>query len=183
MKWLAAIPFVGLTVLCWGLYGPVLHRGQMAMENSRLRPLLCVGAAYFVIGVVVPIAILATRGEEGGWTAGGIFWSSAAGAAGAIGALGIILAFKMGGAPHWVMPLVFGGAPIVNAFFAMAMTGTYRQLRDHPIFLAGLIIVSIGAFMVLFFAPKGAPHAPSQARAVHEQPAKTPPAESPLKGS
>ena len=33
---------------------------------------------------------------------------------GAIGALGIILAFNFGGKPVYVMPLVFGGAPVIT---------------------------------------------------------------------
>ena len=120
--------FIGLTVLCWGMYGPVLHRGQEAMKHdhaprgSRLRPLICVGISYFVIAVVVPVVLLNTVGEkmgeagEGFWTFSGTMWSLAAGAAGATGALGIILAFFFGGKPTYVMPLVFGCAPVVNAF-------------------------------------------------------------------
>lgn len=169
MRWLTALPFVLLTVICWGMYGPVLHKGQMAMDNSRLRAFLCVGMAYFLIAVVVPIVMLATSGERGTWSVTGIIWSSAAGAAGAIGALGIILAFQMGGSPVWVMPLVFGGAPVVNAFLSMYFSGAYSELRGAPmtmrfgLFVGGLVMVSIGAFLVLFFAPKGAPHPVSHA--------------------
>ncbi len=157
MKWISALPFIALTVLCWGMYGPVLHRGQEAMEHSRMRPFLMVGFAYFVVGVVVPLIVLNTTGEPGHWNARGILWSFGAGMAGAIGALGIILAFKVGGRPMWVMPLVFGGAPVVSAFLSVFMAGNYRQLGQSPLFLAGLILVSMGAFMVLFFAPKGHP--------------------------
>jgi len=33
---------IGMTALCWGAYGPVLHSGQAKMQGSRLRPgLLC----------------------------------------------------------------------------------------------------------------------------------------------
>ena len=35
-----------------------------------------------------------------------------AGALGAIGAVCIILSFRTGGTPTYVMPLVFGGAPL-----------------------------------------------------------------------
>ncbi len=41
--------------LSWGLYGPVLHRGQVEL-GSPMRALLCVGIAYFLIGVLVPVA-------------------------------------------------------------------------------------------------------------------------------
>ena len=124
-----------------------------------MRPLICVGLAYFAIAVVVPVVLLVTRGEAGDWTARGIVWSLAGGAAGAIGALGIILAFNFGGKPAYVMPLVFGCAPVVNAFITMYWAGTWNEMR--PAFLAGLILVGMGAMMVLYFAPKKATHPPS----------------------
>ncbi len=155
---------IGLTVLCWGFYGPVLQAGQVAMSTdwprvARLRPFVCVGLAYFLIGVIVPSLWLYLRGEKGEWTVTGLVWSFAGGALGAIGALGIILAFTFGGSPILVMPLVFGGAPVVNAFLTIYMS---RRLRDiGPLFLAGLVIVIMGAVAVLIFAPH--PHRPATA--------------------
>jgi hypothetical protein len=84
-------------------------------------------------------------------------WSLAGGAAGAIGALGIIMAFTFGGKPIFVMPLVFGGAPVINTFVGVIQAGNYGEL--HPMFFAGLIVVAAGAVTVLIFSPKGAPHA------------------------
>ncbi len=156
LDFLLVIGAIALTAICWGAYGPVLHRGQTGMEGSRLRPLLCVGMAYFVIAVVVPSIWLYTRGEKGDWTFSGAVWSAGGGVAGAIGALGIILAFNFGGKPNYVMPLVFGCAPVVNAFLTIYMAGTWKDV--NPMFLAGLVIVAMGAVMVLVFAPKG--HAP-----------------------
>ena len=150
-----------LTICCWGIYGPVLHKGQAGMNDSRLRPLICVGLAYFVIAVAIPVIVLAVRGEAGVWSTRGIAWSLAGGAAGAIGALGIILAFNAGGSPSYVMPLVFGGAPVVNAFLTIYMAGTWGQVR--PMFLAGLILVAVGGVTVLLFAPK--PHRPAKSGA------------------
>ena len=54
---LTVIAFIALTAVCWGVYGPVLHKGQQGMQGSRLRPLLCVGIAYFAIAVVVPMSL------------------------------------------------------------------------------------------------------------------------------
>ena len=48
--------------LAWGLYGPALHSGQVAL-GSPMRALLCVGVAYFLIGVLVPIASLTAQGD------------------------------------------------------------------------------------------------------------------------
>lgn len=56
-----------------------------------------------------------------------------------IGSLGVILAFTFGGKPIYVMPLVFGGAPVVNTFISIM---TAKELTAiSPLFYAGLIIV------------------------------------------
>jgi hypothetical protein len=166
-----------LTVITWGAYGPMLHRGQMAMQGSRLRPLLCVGLAYFVIAVALPFALMPFLNDPGDWTVRGTLWSLAGGAVGALGAIGIILAFNYGGKPIYVMPLVFGGAPLINTFASMAAAPPSESIG--PVFIAGLIIVVIGAVTVLVFAPKTPPHAhmpaaaaPSPTAPKHE-PAKT----------
>jgi hypothetical protein len=153
---------IGLTVLCWGFYGPVLQAGQAGISTvptqvARLRPFVCVGLAYFLIGVIVAGLWLHFRGEKGEWTLPGIVWSFAGGALGAIGALGIILAFTFGGRPIYVMPLVFGGAPVVNAFLTIYLARRVKEIG--PWFLAGLIIVVLGAVTVLIAAPHGSPAA------------------------
>lgn len=152
--------WVAVTALCWGIYGPVLHKGQVAMQGSRLRPFICVGLAYFLIAVILPLTVLSISPEPGQWTNfSGTAWSLAGGAAGAIGALGIILAFTYGGKPVYVMPLVFGGAPVVNTLTTILTTGSLASVS--PVFFAGLIIVVVGAVTVLVFAPKGG-HAPAK---------------------
>jgi len=159
---------IALTVLCWGMYGPVLRTGQDGMstipgEVARLRPFVCVGLAYFLIGVIVPSVWLNLRGEKGDWTLRGIVWSLAGGALGAVGALGIILAFTFGGRPIYVMPLVFGGAPVINAFLTIYLAGRVKEIG--PLFLAGLIIVILGAVVVLMSAPHGVPPTTADAAA------------------
>ena len=52
MTWLI---FVAGAVLSWGAYGVLLHQGQTLLRNP-LKALLCVGVAYFLIGVLVPVA-------------------------------------------------------------------------------------------------------------------------------
>ncbi len=152
---------LAVTILCWGMYGPVLRSGQEGMSTigavARLRPFVCVGLAYFLIGVIVPSLWLYFRGEKGDWSLRGIVWSLAGGALGALGALGIILAFTFGGLPIYVMPIVFGGAPAINAFLTIYLAGRVKEVG--PLFLAGLIILILGAVVVLLFAPKHAAHA------------------------
>ena len=164
--------FVILTFCCWGVYGPVLHLGQEALGDgprqlSSLRPFICVGIAYFLIAVVYPLFVLQTKGESGSWSAGGITWSFIAGLVGAIGALGIILAFKFGGKPVYVMPLVFGLAPVVNTFVTMTMAGTFKQAK--PIFFVGIVLAALGAAGVMRFKPKPKVAQPEKTAAMQMQ--------------
>ncbi len=154
MSGLKFLVFVVLTVISWGVYGPVLHAGQVALgENgslSRWKPLICVGLAYFLIAVVYPIIVIPREGK-GNWSISGMVWSFAAGAVGAIGALGIILAFMFGGTPVFVMPLVFGFAPVINTFVTALMARTIRQAS--PMFYLGVLVVAIGGAGIMFFKP------------------------------
>ena len=156
MRNLTFLIFVFLTFCCWGVYGPVLHIGQAEMSGvpgklSSLRPFICVGIAYFLIAVAVPLVVLFTKGEKGSWTMPGIVMSFLAGAIGAIGALGIILAFKFQGKPFYVMPLVFGLAPIVNTLVTMLMAKTFKQAS--ALFYIAIVIVALGAAGVLTYKP------------------------------
>ncbi len=169
---LFALPGIALTVLCWGSYGTVLHKGQHALDGDRLKPLICVGAAYFIVAIIVPMIILGSQGKlASGWHFSGITWSMVAGTAGALGALGIILALTSGGKPIYVMPLVFGGAPIINVFVSMYFENiSLKELGTRgAFFLAGVIMVAVGAAMVLIFAPKGNPQSKAPPAAVESK--------------
>ena len=65
----SAIPGILLTVLCWGAYGSVLHKGQHGLGGDRLKPLICVGIAYFVLAIIVPVVVPPPRPPPGGHTA------------------------------------------------------------------------------------------------------------------
>ena len=136
--------------LSWGLYGPTLHRGQTELGNP-FRALLCVGVAYFLIGVLVPVVALGAQGELKGFGGGGIIWATLGGALGAVGAICIIYAFKAGGIPTYVMPLVFGGAPIVNVLFSMWLHPP--KTAPNPLLYLGMLLVAVGAGIVLYFKP------------------------------
>ncbi len=147
--WMARVLSIALAIVTWGAYGPVLHKGQAAMHHSRLRPLLCVGLAYFLIAVIVPYFFLGELGENSTYASIGTLWALAGGICGAVGAIGMIVAFNSGGRPIYVMPLVFGGAPVVNTLAKGGMANI------PGLFLAGLILVIAGSVMVLVFAPRG----------------------------
>lgn len=150
----AFLPFVFLTVFSWGNYGPLMHHGNLSMGDA-IRPFIGVGFAYFLIAVVVPILILKLNGEKGNWSTGGIVLSLIAGAVGALGALGVIVAFSAGAKPVYVMPLVFGGAPVINTLVTMAMGKNFEKIR--PLFFIGILMAALGGAGVLFFRPGPAP--------------------------
>jgi hypothetical protein len=142
--------FVAGAVLSWGAYGALLHQGQTQLGNP-LKALLCVGVAYFLIGVIVPVGGLINQGELSGFDGSGLVSATVAGALGAIGAVCIIWAFRTGGLPVYVMPLVFGGAPIVNVVFTMAIHPPRNPI--NPMLYLGFLLASAGAAMVLYFRP------------------------------
>ncbi len=121
------------------------------MGGSHWLPFLFVGVAYFIVAVVVTAGLLIWRGEPGNWNTGGVIWSFMAGVVTAVGALCIILALTNKGNPIYVMPLVFGGAPVVNTLVTMWTSKTHREAG--PFFYAGLILVIAGAVTVLVFNP------------------------------
>ncbi len=135
----------------WGLYGPILHQGQVALKNP-MRALLCVGVAYFLVGVLVPLVSLWSQGELGGFNTKGTLAATGGGALGALGAVCIIYAFRSGGLPTYVMPLVFAGAPLVNVLFSMILHPP--QKAPNPLLYVGFLLASAGAGMVLYFKPQ-----------------------------
>ncbi|PYR54991.1 MAG: hypothetical protein DMF85_20785 [Acidobacteria bacterium] len=142
--------FVAGAVLSWGAYGVLLYLGQVQLGNP-LKALLCVGVAYFLIGVLLPVAALGSQGALSHFDTGGLIKATMAGALGAAGAACIIYAFKAGGLPVYVMPLVFGGAPIVNVVLSMAIHPPKAAI--NPMLYVGFLLASIGAAMVLYFRP------------------------------
>ena len=137
--------------LSWGMYGASLHRGQLAL-GSPMRALLCVGVAYFLIGVLVPGVSLGAQGDLGNFDRGGLVTATLAGALGALGAVCIIYAFRFGGLPLYVMPLVFGGAPIVNVLLSAILHPP--KSAPHPLLYVGFLLAASGAGMVLYFRPR-----------------------------
>src|SRR5436305_14083922 len=142
--------FVLGAVLAWGTYGVALHKGQLQLGNP-LKALLCVGVAYFLIAVLVPVIGLSTQGGMTGFNSGGTLWAGVGGALGALGAVCIIYSFRAGGLPNYVMPLVFGGAPVINVLVAMAAHPP--KTAPSPMLYLGFLLAVAGAGMVLYYKP------------------------------
>ncbi len=160
--WLA---YTLITVFSWGVYGILLHKGQLGMAdaaNGRYKAFLFVGIAYFITAVLAPLLLLVSRGAKFEFPTDGWSWSLIAGVAGAIGAFGTLLAFGAKGNPAVVMTIVFGGAPVVNAAVALYL---YREEINfsaiNPLFYAGLALAVVGGGLVTKFKPNPAPKKPA----------------------
>ena len=136
--------------LSWGLYGASLHRGQTALANP-LKAMLCVGVAYFLIAVLVPVVALAQQGELRNFNVTGTVTATLAGALGALGAVCITYAFRAGGTPFIVMPLVFGGAPLINVLASMVIHPP--KVAPNPMLYVGFLMAAAGAGLVLYYRP------------------------------
>ena len=162
------ILFALLTVASWGIYGVLLHSGQVAMndpQNGRYKAFFWVGIAYFLIAVLAPAGMLVAAKASWSMPSKAVWLSLLAGVVGAVGAFGVLLAFGAKGHPAAVMSIIFAGAPIVNAFVAMSLhppKGGWSQLDWR--FLLGIALAATGGLLVSLYkpAPGGAAPAPSQ---------------------
>lgn len=160
MNW---IFFALLTVVTWGVYGVLLHSGQVQMlpsgaaidSEARYKSFLFVGLAYFLVAVLLPLIMLMIQGKAfSGYSAGGMKWSLIAGIAGAIGAFGVLLAFGSGGKPYVVMSIVFAGAPIVNVLYSLIKNPPKAGWGAiTPQFWLGIALAALGGFMVTYYRP------------------------------
>jgi len=175
MSW---ITFALMTVLFWGVYGVILHMGRSLMPDVALKPpgpeaqhaglkafmLVCV--SYAIIGIISAY-VLKSRGSNWSFSGGGLSISLVAGLAGAAGAFTLVLALGAAAMPTAaggggfgpsaaaaVMPIVFGGAPIVNTLVAMLLHPPQGGLKALPLpFLIGIVLAATGGFLVAKFAP------------------------------
>lgn len=151
------LTYAFLTVACWGLYGVLLHTGQLAMHDpaqGRYKAFLWVGIAYMLIAVLAPLVTLLVNHASWTMPRAGIGWSLLAGAAGAVGAFGVLLAFGAKGQPAVVMAIIFAGAPIVNAVVVMVMhppAGGFGTIRWQ--FYVGILLAALGGMLVTLYKP------------------------------
>ena len=147
-----------LTAFSWGVYGILLHKGQVFMNdpvNGRYKAFLFVGVAYFLTAVLAPFFVLLSKGAAfTGYTSAGGWWSLIAGVAGAIGAFGVLLAFGAKGAPPVVMAIVFAGAPVINAIVGLYIARHETDFSNtNPLFYVGLALALVGGGLVTRYKP------------------------------
>ena len=98
------------------------------------------------------MAALSAQGGLSDFNRTGLITATIAGALGAAGAACIIYSFRFGGLPLYVMPLVFGGAPIVNVLLTMVLHPPKSSI--NPLLYVGFVLAAAGAGMVLYFRPR-----------------------------
>ena len=165
--------YVGLAGLAWGTYVPIIFYGGKELggaPNARLMAVLCVGVAYFVIGVLLPLVAFLTGWQT--WptvNTTGLVFSGLAGVAGAVGAICVIFATKaamdagralpspdVNAYRVYIAPLIFGLAPVINVVVSMfwhPQTGEpfhFGITMPHPLLWVGIILVGAGAALVLY---------------------------------
>lgn len=172
--------FVGLAGLAWGTYVPIIFYGGNELGarqfggGARLMAILCVGGAYFVIGVLFPLTMFLTGMYP--WPSlktTGVVFSSLAGVAGAVGAICVIFATQSAmeaardaGATTaaelaryriYIAPLIFGLAPVINTL----VSSVWHPDPEHGPFhfdlklpgwqlWVGILLVGVGAALVLY---------------------------------
>jgi hypothetical protein len=173
--------FALMTVVAWGVYGVLIHQGQVLMGDpvhGRYKAFLFVGIAYFLVAVLAPLVAMLATGSSWSFTGPGMAWSLVAGIMGALGAFCVLLAFGARGSPAAVMSIIFAGAPIVNATVALMMhppAGGFGSIR--PQFYLGIVLAALGGFLVTVYKP-GPPTGKPQPAAVN-RPAPSEQAEEP----
>jgi hypothetical protein len=165
--------YVALAGLSWGTYVPIIFYGGSELGGkplSRMVAILCVGGAYFVIGVLLPLYFLLTS-DSADWprfTTSGMVFSSLAGVAGAVGALCVVFAsgaavgaarannLPPGTYRMFIAPLIFGLAPVINTL----VSTIWHPRPGEPFHFTfeppgwklwlGILLVGAGAALVLF---------------------------------
>ena len=102
--------------------------------------------------MLVPVIALGAQGELKGFSTPGVLSATAGGTLGALGAVCIIWAFKAGGSPLYVMPLVFAGAPVINVLYSMVQHPP--KTAPSPMLYVGFLMAAVGGYLVLHFKPQ-----------------------------
>jgi hypothetical protein len=168
--------YVALAGLAWGTYVPIIFYGGNELSakpgaSGRFMAILCVGGAYFVIGVLLPLLMFSTGWLGVKWSdvnmgSSGLTFASLAGVAGAVGAICVIFATSAAkaAAPKddpdmykvFIAPLIFGLAPVINVLVSIVWHPQkgepwhFGLKSPHWLLWVGIVLVGVGAGLVLY---------------------------------
>ncbi|HQR09084.1 MAG TPA: hypothetical protein PLN21_19840 [Gemmatales bacterium] len=161
--WIAFVIGAGL---CWGTYVPLIAFGGKSLGNppgigNRLAAILCVGGAYVLLAVLIPLIIFWFNGTSNlKWSTNGLVFSSLAGVAGALGAICVVFATANASQEDrlYIAPLIFALAPIINTIVSLfwhpspdnAWHFDLPKSSPGTLFYAGILLAAIGTFLVLY---------------------------------
>lgn len=166
--------YVLLAGLSWGTYVPLIFYGGTELTTrpgtigGRLASILCVGVAYFLMAVVIPVVLMSVRDDaKPEWKVNGLIFSGLAGVMGALGAICVIFASKAavdqarldGVNPAtyriYIAPLIFSLAPFINTMLSLV----WHPKPGEPFHFgfdlpgwklpAGILLVAVGTFLIL----------------------------------
>lgn len=158
--------------LCWGTYVPLIAYGGKSLAipgtpgvANRFASILCVGGAYFLLAIVLPLLRFATTDDKNlQWTNHGIIFASLAGAAGALGAIFVIFATANASLADriYIAPIIFALAPLVNAIVSLFWHPSKESAfhiaapKEMPgmLFWIGLVFAAVGTFCILYSKEK-----------------------------
>ena len=175
IPWWAYVLLAGLS---WGTYVPIIFFGGSELggkANARLMAILCVGIAYFVIGVLFPLALFMSGQQP--WPSPlkptGLLFASLAGVAGAVGAICVVFAssgamqaglaqkavnpdFNPATYRLLIAPMIFGLAPVINTL----VSSVWHPKAGEPFHFGldlpgwklwlGILLVAVGVALVLY---------------------------------
>jgi hypothetical protein len=162
--------------LCWGTYVPLVQQGIRGLGMNAFGSFLCVGLAYFLIAVLLPLGLFAFGERTPQWNMYGISFATLAGTAGALGALFVIFANRATppGSDYrmFIGPVIFALAPLLNTVISMVWhpspaTGVFHfGLEALPgwKFFLGILLTGAGAALVLYSKEEMEHNKPKAAR-------------------
>ncbi len=152
------LPAVALVWVFWGKYGVQVHSAIVGFKQSGMRAMVSLSSAYVVVALIA-LGVVALGLEPGArFSQAGFNQGLIAGLITTLGAWGIVFGNRyVKGGPSVVMPLVFGGAPIVNSFYVMQTSGASWSAIDIR-FWIGIAITIVGGYLILSNKPTPAGH-------------------------
>jgi hypothetical protein len=173
-----SLPWWGYVIvagLAWGTYVPIIFYGGTELTTKpgtiggRLASILCVGVAYFVMAVIIPVVLMNTRDDaKPDWKSNGLIFSSLAGVMGAVGAICVIFASKaavdaaklegINPATYriYIAPLIFCLAPLINTLMSLVWHPKPGQPFHFDLTVPswhlplGIVLMAAGTFLVLY---------------------------------